>query len=415
MMESYFVDLVQGIETSIKENPEQASPRKLFALEVARLGQRLYSNEAPIAWCGVSAPFDLLGAMGVTSCFVEFVGGILASTGMEGLFLEEAEQRGFGRDTCAYHRAVIGAAHKELMPEPDFLVGTSIPCTGGIATVENLARHFNKDLFVLNVPQPDNPAGVDYLAGQLKELCGFVSDHTGQPLDEDQLRRTMDLSNQTSALMAEVYHLAGHMPSPTRSKELSNFGIVMPLLFGREETVEVARAFHDLYAQRIEEMSSGDVRERIRLMWLQNRIQFKQPLIDWLEKEHAAVIVSDELNHVTWDPIDMDDPWRGMARRAISICLNGTVERRVGLLQDLARQSRVHGAINPCHWGCRQATGARGLVADGLKSIGVPVLSLEVDCVDARNFSEGQMRTRLEAFLELLADRPSPWEAQKGA
>jgi benzoyl-CoA reductase/2-hydroxyglutaryl-CoA dehydratase subunit BcrC/BadD/HgdB len=78
------------------------------------------------------------------------------------------------------------------------------------------------------------------------------------------------------------------------------------------------------------------------------------------------------------------------------------VEHRIGYLQELARSYRVDGAINPCHWGCRQGTGARGLIQEGLREIGVPVLNLEVDCVDERNFSEGQLRTRLQAFIETL-------------
>nr|HPI23203.1 2-hydroxyacyl-CoA dehydratase family protein [Spirochaetota bacterium] len=58
---------------------------------------------------------------------------------------------------------------------------------------------------------------------------------------------------------------------------------------------------------------------------------------------------------------------------------------------------------------CRQGTGARGLIEEGLKEIGVPVLNLEVDCIDSRKFTEGQFRTRIEAFMEMLAGRPSPW------
>jgi hypothetical protein len=65
----------------------------------------------------------------------------------------------------------------------------------------------------------------------------------------------------------------------------------------------------------------------------------------------------------------------------------------------------VDGVIHPCHWGCRQGTGIRGLIQQGLAELDVPVLNLEVDCVDARSFSEGQLRTRLEAFLELIAGR----------
>jgi benzoyl-CoA reductase/2-hydroxyglutaryl-CoA dehydratase subunit BcrC/BadD/HgdB len=50
------------------------------------------------------------------------------------------------------------------------------------------------------------------------------------------------------------------------------------------------------------------------------------------------------------------------------------------------------------------------MISQGLSQIGVPVLNLEVDCVDTRNFSEGQLKTRLEAFTEMLDSRPSPWE-----
>jgi benzoyl-CoA reductase/2-hydroxyglutaryl-CoA dehydratase subunit BcrC/BadD/HgdB len=88
----------------------------------------------------------------------------------------------------------------------------------------------------------------------------------------------------------------------------------------------------------------------------------------------------------------------------------GGVDRRIEHLQKMARDFRIDGAINPCHWGCRQGTGARGMINEGLNQIGVPVLNLEVDCIDTRNFSEGQLKTRLEAFTEMLDGRPSPWQ-----
>jgi benzoyl-CoA reductase/2-hydroxyglutaryl-CoA dehydratase subunit BcrC/BadD/HgdB len=39
--------------------------------------------------------------------------------------------------------------------------------------------------------------------------------------------------------------------------------------------------------------------------------------------------------------------------------------------------------------------------------VGIPVVNLEVDCVDTRNFAEGQLKTRLEAFMEMLRSNPS--------
>jgi benzoyl-CoA reductase/2-hydroxyglutaryl-CoA dehydratase subunit BcrC/BadD/HgdB len=409
MMKQYFDDLVAGIEGAIAADPESASPRKTYTLEVARLGQRLYGGEERVAWCGITAPFDLLTAMGVTSCFVEFVGAMLASTGMVETFLEEAEQVGFTGDICAYHRSVIGAARKGFMPEPDFLVATTCPCSGGVSVMEMLAKHFNKDLFVLNVPQEQTEQNVRDLADQIKEMVAFVEAHTGEPLDRDKLKAAVEKTNTARDKLVEVYQLASRVPSPVNGKALNNFGIVVALLLGTDAAVTAAEAFRQDFEQKVAAGVSGIADEKLRLMWIQNRIQFKNPIVKMMEEDYGAAIVIDELNDITWDPVDVDDPYRGMAERAMSIPFNGKNVRRVAHLRKLARAYKIDGAINPCHWGCRQGTGSRGLVGQGLKEIGVPVLNLEVDCVDPRNFAEGQLRTRIEAFTEMLTERQSPW------
>jgi benzoyl-CoA reductase/2-hydroxyglutaryl-CoA dehydratase subunit BcrC/BadD/HgdB len=409
MIREYFDDLVKGIEGKLAADPKSSSPRKIYALEVARLGRQLYGEGTRVAWCGVSAPFDLLAAMGVTSCFVEFVGAMLASIGLADTFLEEAEHAGFAGDTCAYHRSVIGAARKGMMPVPDFLVATSSPCTGGLAVMENLAKHFEKDLFVLNVPQEPTENGVRYLADQIKEMAAFVSAHTGEALDDEKLRTAIAHTNEARRIMGDVYKLVRQVPSPANGHVLGNFGIVIALLLGTRAAVDVAQAYYDGFAQNVEEGIAGVPGEQIRLLWIQNRIQFKNPVVSLLEDQYKAAIIADELNEITWDAIDPEDPYVGLAKRAISIPFNGQGGRRIKHLQQMASDYRIDGAINPCHWGCRQGTGARGLISQGLKKIGVPVLNLEVDCVDIRNFAEGQIRTRIEAFAEMLENRPSPW------
>jgi len=141
--------------------------------------------------------------------------------------------------------------------------------------------------------------------------------------------------------------------------------------------------------------------ERYRLLWLQEAISFRNPLIEMLEENYQASVVVDELNDIYW-------------RQSIRTILHGnraeahiiSIQRGGGTKAFTHKKAcgsiQIDGAINPCHWGCRQATGARGLIARALKELGVPVINLEVDCGDSRNFAEGQMRTRLEAFMELL-------------
>ena len=407
MMKQYFTDLEVGLQEAISSG--KSSPRKIYSLELARLGKRLYSGNDSIAWCGIVAPFDLLNAMGVTSCFVEFIGAMLASTGVVGSFIEETDHIGYSSDACSYHRAVSGAAIKDMMPAPEFLVGTSLLCSGGLAVLENLADHFKKELFVLHIPQDDSGKNVKFLANQMREMMAFVSRMTGRKLDPDVLRRTVENSNRTCGIMKEIFALARHVPSPVTSRELSNFAFVMSLFLGGEPAITIAEAFRNEFRKRNENCNGVKSRKKIRLMWIQNRIQFKHGLEKMLEEEYGASIIIDEFNDVTWDDIDPDHPFEGFARRSIANPCNGTIDKRVGHLKKLAREYRIDGAVNPCNWGCRQGTGARGMIEDGLKDIGVPVLNLDVDCVDSRKFTEGQFRTRLEAFMEMLDNRPALW------
>ena len=405
MILPYFQELAAGIEQKLSLAPAGENiARKTLALQIARLGERIFSDQGRLAWCGVLAPFDVLQAMGVTSCFVEFVGAMLASTGGSEAFLGAAEQAGYAPDTCGYHRAVTGASLQGLMPEPDFLIATSAPCTGGLAVMEGLARHYRKDLFVLHIPSEDGPEEVDYLAQQIREMSEFVSARTGEPLDPARLRAAMEQTNEARELLLEVYQLAATVPSPARRRDLVNFALVIALLLGTETAVGVARVYRDEFARKVEGGEAGLPGEQLRLMWLQNRIQFKNPVESSLEQLGAAVVV-DELNDINWDPIDPDDPYPGLARRMLSVPLVGPVQRRVKNLRRLARSYQVDGAIHPCHWGCRQGTGARGLVAQGLGEAGVPVLNLEVDCIDPRSFSAGQLQTRIEAFIEMIEAR----------
>ncbi len=56
------------------------------------------------------------------------------------------------------------------------------------------------------------------------------------------------------------------------------------------EAVDIAEVCRDAFAARVASSASGIDDERLRVMWIQNRIQFKNPLIDILKRAvaHAA-------------------------------------------------------------------------------------------------------------------------------
>nr|MDA3788724.1 2-hydroxyacyl-CoA dehydratase family protein [Desulfobacula sp.] len=355
MMYEHFDNTVKGIKEKLDQEPEGINARKKYVLELSRLGKKLYTKDEIIAWCGVTAPFDLLSAMGVTSCFVEFVGAMLASTQTAGYFFEEAEDSGFATDSCAYHRAVMGAVLKNAMPEPDFIIGTSSPCTAGLAIVENFAHQYKKDFFVLNVPQNYTKDTIKFLAAQIEEMTLFVSAHTKRTLSKEKLGIALENFNRSSTLLKDIYDLAKTKPSPVDNRLLRDFGTVITLMMGTQKGVDICQSFKDELNHRIKSGWHHASKEKSRLMWLQNRIQHPFPMDEMLDDLGAKIVV-DELNNVTWGPMDPDIPFESIAKRMISIPFSMGTSERIRLMQDLARDYQIDGAINPCHWGCRQGT-----------------------------------------------------------
>ena len=401
MMYDYFKNMVDGVSQKLLQDPDSINAKKKYVLEIAKIGQKLYTRDEKIAWCGVTIPFDLLNSMGVTSCFVEFVGAMLSSNETAPIFIKEAEDSGYAPDSCAYHKAVTGAMLKDIMPEPDFIIGSSSPCTAGLAVMEDMARRFKKDFFILNVPQNNSKESVKFLTDQIKEMTRFITAHTQKPLSMEKLGRALEFFNESSLILKDIYNLAKQTPSPVDNKLLKDFGTVIGLIMGTRKGVDICQAFKDELIDRIESKKIDPSKEKIRIMWIQNRIQYKFPIEKMLE-DFGVKIVVDELNDVTWEPMDPDNPFESIAKRIISIPYSLGTSDRIAHMQLLAREYKLDGAINPCHWGCRQGTGVRGLTTKGLKDVNVPVLNLEIDCVDSRNLAQGQIETRLEAFVEML-------------
>ncbi len=400
ILKKYFEQLETGLKNKLES---KVTARRRFVYEIARIGSRIFDNDWSIAWTTVFVPYEILNSMSVSGMFVEFFGAMLAGTGMSSKYLDLSESKGFSTDSCSYHRTIIGAAMDGLLPEPDVLIGASIPCNGGVKALKRIGEIFNKDVFILNIPIEVTPDAVDYLTDQYKEMMKYVENETGRKLDYDKLKKTIKYNNQARKYLIETNNLCKNVPCPANSNDLKNF-IIYILLQGTEEGVEVAKLFRDEFKYRVENELTGLSEEKFRLMWIQNRIQFKTDILKILEERFGANIVIDELNHIWWEPMDESQPLRSLANRMITHPIVGPVERRLEVIVQLAQEYKIDGAVNPAHWGCRQTAGARVLFKDALQKIGIPLIHLDVDCVDERNYARGQIMTRLEAFLEMLSN-----------
>ena len=101
-------------------------------------------------------------------------------------------------------------------------------------------------------------------------------------------------------------------------------------------------------------------------------------------------------------PLNTEHPLDALAEKMVQNIYNGPYERKAKLVSELAQDLHSDGVINFCHWGCKQSSGGVMLLKEAMREENVPMLILDGDALDRRNSHDGQIKTRLQAFLELI-------------
>jgi benzoyl-CoA reductase/2-hydroxyglutaryl-CoA dehydratase subunit BcrC/BadD/HgdB len=100
--------------------------------------------------------------------------------------------------------------------------------------------------------------------------------------------------------------------------------------------------------------------------------------------------------------LDPAHPLESLARKMLDNIYNGPYERKTEKIAELVKMMESDAVIHFCHWGCKQSSGGAMLLREKMQEAGIPMLILDGDAMDRRNSHDGQIRTRLEAFLEML-------------
>ena len=90
---------------------------------------------------------------------------------------------------------------------------------------------------------------------------------------------------------------------------------------------------------------------------------------------------------------------------------NGSYSHKARMVGDLADTLRPDAVIQFCHWGCKQSSGGSVLLKEEMQKKGILMLILDGDGIDKRNSHDSQIKTRLEAFLEMLDGEEKKEEA----
>lgn len=348
-------------------------------------------------WGNIFAPCELFASFGLNMLSIECLACYLTGYQLEDFFIDFAQSLGIAPTLCSYHKTFIGSVESGAVRPPSYAVTTSLSCDGNLNTFRYLQKKNHIPFTLLDVPYTDDEASVAYLADQLRELAEKIEKELGRRFDENKLREILRRENEThKELLAFYRNLQCHYYP---GEIIHHMYLVMAthLLMGSEEFLQQLRFMN----QDIQKYPAFTGK---RILWVHLMPFYQESLRQYFNTSDRYQVFASDMVLDSVEELDADHPFEALAKKLIRNVFNGSYRfkaERLGRMTDVLKPDAV---IHFCHWGCKQADGGSILLKEAMKERGIPMLILDGDGIDKRNSHDGQIKTRLEAFLEMLEE-----------
>ncbi|TZE81866.1 2-hydroxyacyl-CoA dehydratase [Calorimonas adulescens] len=350
------------------------------------------------AWVNLFAPTEILHAMDIYPLCIEAFSSFLVGFQCEDVYIDYAQRFGISDTLCSYHKGFIGAALTDLLPKPKFMITSSMLCDANISTFRYLSWYHHVPMYSIDVPFEYSSQSVSYLEGQLREMVKMLEQVTGKKMDEDKLKEVIKRENKTHAYMNRYIDVLRYKCHPTTLTLEMYMLFVTHTFMGTQQTL---RFFEIL----MDEMESFPDSKAKRVFWVHIVPFYPHGLKRYFNYSRHYEVLGLDLNFDYLEEMDCDNPYRALAIKMILNHGNGPYQRKIGSIMNIIDRLQPDGVIHFCQWGCKQSVGGMMLLKQMLDERGIPFLALDGDGADRRNHYEGQVNTRLEAFLEMIGKR----------
>lgn len=343
----------------------------------------------------IFTPCEMLQDVGLAPYNAEAYSSYISASRAEGPCVRRAEDAGIADTLCTYHRTFLGAASAGLLPRPRCIVSTTLTCDANLLTFKKLAEIYDVEAFQIDVPVHVDEQSVSYVEEQLHDLAAFLERMTGNPVSEDRLRER-EYRAQRSLLAFQRYQRQ-------RATRQIKTDLVTPFYAAMTNNILLGTSEEERYTRMLTEDVMGMPQAKgVRLYWMHVIPYWMQSVWDALAFNDRAQIVGMDLAQAVSPDFDPDQPFRAMAHRLVYNNFNGGAMRRIQAGIEQAKTAGADGVVWFNHWGCKHTIGPSQLAKRQFEKAGLPCLVLDGDACDRSFGGEGQLATRLNAFLEML-------------
>ena len=360
-------------------------PKTEDILEHKRLGKKVFG------WLCTYVPEEILHAAGILPVRVTGY-----SQEME---LEDGNAYMY-INNCSFSRSCLQMG---IRGEYDFLDGVVAGSTcDGARRLFDLWCHYIGTTFyhILTVPRKFTERAHELYLDQVTRFKQHLEEFLGIQITDDSLYRSIELYNESRELLGKLYDLRKLDKPPisgAETMEVLNASFRMP-----------KELFSEYLRQLLDELVASDrtYESRARLMVV-GSVMNNPEFITSIE-EVGGLVVTDELCSSTryWsDPVEIEGyktPLGAISHRYLNNFPCARMypsDERFNRIIELVREFRVDGVISQIIRYCVPYAHDVPLLKDRLKAQGIPVLALDVEYGTS---GSGQIRTRVQAFLEMI-------------
>lgn len=366
----------------------------------------------PVAWVTVFTPVELLYAMDVYPISPEHFGAMCSARGLVMDYLEEAERAGYSENLCSYSRCTLGYAisgMNGLMPPPDILIAFRNSCDVYVKWWQSLHAHLGTQLFLGEAPYVltrddlDNYV-LDYVVKQLEQLTRTIEQKFSLNLDMEKLVHAVKLSDKASELWLETLKLRGSKPCPLGGRDSASDIFPLVVMQGTDEAVEFYEELLKEVKEKVKKKEGIIQNEKFRLLFDGIWLWYAFDLIKYFE-DKGAVFVYEPYSEAWAYRLDASKPLESIARKILAMGLNIDIDLRIERFLESIKEFQIDGAVMFSNRSCKSWSAPQIVTADILsKELGIPYLVFEADMADPRQYSEAQIKNRIDAFLEILGE-----------
>lgn len=355
------------------------------------------SKEGSYVWGNILAPCEIMHGFGLNTISIECLACYLSGYHLEDFFIDFAQSIGIAPTLCSYHKAFVGAVESGVIPTPSYAVTTSLTCDGNLNTFRFLKKKNDVPFTLLDIPYMDDEASIEYLEEQLKEYVKEVEKHTGRSFDLEKLKEALRIENETQKELFKFYKLAQVYYYPGEIIHQMYMMMGTHLLMGTQEFLDLVRFMN-------EEIVTYPKFNGKRILWVHVMPFYQESLKKYFNHNEKYQVLASDIVIDSVEILDTERPFYALAKKLIRNLFNGSYDHKAEMIGNIADELRPDAVIHFCHWGCKQVSGGSTLLKEEMKKKEIPMLILDGDGIDKRNSHDGQIKTRLEAFLEMIEE-----------